>query len=212
MKDVALSFPDYSDTAEKLELFVDASGVGVGACLMQKQNGTYKTIAYSSMTFDATQRRYSTIERELSAIRWGIRAFRAFLFAVPFVLYTDHKPLLFMHNMAKENSRVMRTMNELAEYDFEIRYRPGKDNQAADTMSRIVNTDDQELGEITNYDLPDGLKFISQVEGGGDSLFEALFLCLKDSKELLRCSIPDSPLSLRVELVDYLPTMQRNLM
>jgi hypothetical protein len=61
LKDVALSFPDYSDTAEKLELFVDASGVGVGACLMQQQNGTYKTIAYSSMTFDATQRRYSTI-------------------------------------------------------------------------------------------------------------------------------------------------------
>lgn len=41
LKDVALSFPDYSDGAQKLELFVDASSLGAGACLMQRQNNNY---------------------------------------------------------------------------------------------------------------------------------------------------------------------------
>ena len=47
MEDVSLSFPDYSSGAERLELFVDASGIGAGGCLVQKQGGTYRTIAYS---------------------------------------------------------------------------------------------------------------------------------------------------------------------
>lgn len=54
--EVILSFPDYSNSADKLELYVDASGIGVGGCLVQKQLGQYKTIAYSSMTFSDRQR------------------------------------------------------------------------------------------------------------------------------------------------------------
>jgi hypothetical protein len=80
-EEVLLSFPDYSGESRELELFVDASGVGAGACLRQKQQNQYKTIAYSSTTFSDTQRRYSTIERELVALRWGIKTFRAFLAA-----------------------------------------------------------------------------------------------------------------------------------
>lgn len=40
--------------------------------------------------------------------------------------------------MARENSRLMRTINELAEFDFIIKYRPGSENNAADAMSRTV--------------------------------------------------------------------------
>jgi hypothetical protein len=132
VEEVILAYPDYSENADKLELYVDASGTGAGGCLMQKQNGIYKPIGFSSMTFSDAQRRYSTTERELVAIRWGVKTFRSFLFGVPFILFTDHKPLLYLHNMSKENSRMMRTLSELAEYDFLIRYRPGSDNLGAD--------------------------------------------------------------------------------
>lgn len=203
LKDVALSFPDYSDSAERLELYVDASSVGAGACLMQKQKGEYRTIAYSSRTFTDTQRRYSTIERELTAIRWGIQTFRSFLFAVPFILFTDHKPLIFLHNMARENSRIMRTLNELAEFDFIIRYRPGRDNEAADTMSRIVGPMPEDQQGLEANELPSGLKHIGKVDGGGNSLFESLRLCLEDADEL-DVVIPDSALDLRVMLIDFL--------
>lgn len=62
VEDCTLSFPDYSDNAEKLELYVDASGIGVGACLVQKQERQYRTIGYSSMTFSVAQTKYSTTE------------------------------------------------------------------------------------------------------------------------------------------------------
>jgi hypothetical protein len=89
-EEVILSFPDYSEGAEKLELFVDASGSGAGGCLFQKQNDSHKPIGFASMAYNDAQRRYSTIERELVAIHWGVKAFRSFIFGVPFVLYTDH--------------------------------------------------------------------------------------------------------------------------
>jgi hypothetical protein len=203
LNDVALSFPDYSESAERLELYVDASSVGAGACLMQRQKGEYRTIAYSSRTFTATQRRYSTIERELTAIRWGVQTFRAFLFAVPFILFTDHKPLIFLNNLARENSRIMRTLNELAEFDFVIRYRPGRDNEAADTMSRIVCPIEESESVRESSELPPGLTSLGKVEGGGNSLFESLLICLEEV-EGLSVDIPDTAFDLRLMLIDFL--------
>ena len=70
-EDVTLSYPDYSEGAAPLQLYVDASGVGAGACLCQEQGEDVKIIAYSSTTFGQSETNYSTIERELSALRWG---------------------------------------------------------------------------------------------------------------------------------------------
>ena len=184
-REVTLAYPDYSKEAGMLELFVDASGVGAGGCLVQRQGEEYRTIAYSSMTFTAAQRNYSTIERELLAIRWGIKAFRSFLFGVTFILYSDHKPLLFLHNMSTEKSRLARTLSDLAEYDFIIKHRPGGENLAADTMSRIVNVPSEEKYKewVNCNELPAGLRVLKKVEGGGNSLFESLFLCLENSTD-----------------------------
>ena len=71
VKEVTLNFPDYREDAEPIELSVDASGRGAGACLAQRQNGEYRVIEYASMTFSDTQQRYSTTERELAALRGG---------------------------------------------------------------------------------------------------------------------------------------------
>ena len=69
--DLLLSFPDYDPEADKLELHVDASGIGAGACLSQVQHGERRVIGYNSMTFSTAQRKYAVVERELAAIRWG---------------------------------------------------------------------------------------------------------------------------------------------
>ena len=48
--------------------------------------------------------------------------------------------------MSRDNSRLIRIMMELEEYDFEIRYIPGKQNNAADTLSRTLpNTDNERV-------------------------------------------------------------------
>src|SRR5678816_2850073 len=69
---VELAFPDFSEGANKLELFVDASGSGMGAGLCQKQGDERRIIAFNSHSFNACERNASTIERESLAIRWGI--------------------------------------------------------------------------------------------------------------------------------------------
>ena len=204
--EVMLSFPDYSKDAEPLELSVDASGVGAGGCLQQRQNGEYKTIAYASVTFSKAHTRYSTIERELCAIRWGLKIFRPFLFGIKFVLFTDHKPLLYLQNMSHENSRLMRTIEELAEYDFQIRYKPGQDNVVADVMSRPVVEEPTEEFETKQHGLlPEGMAVLEEVKGGGDSMFIALFILLRYfSSECKAQEIPDSPAKLRYSLVKRL--------
>ena len=60
------------------------SAFAVGAYLSQQQKGQERVIAYASMKFSRAQRGYSTIERELAAIRWAVHTFRGFIFGVQF--------------------------------------------------------------------------------------------------------------------------------
>ena len=184
-QEVRLSYPDYGLNSHKLELFVDASANGAGACLMQQQDGEANIMGHASMAFSSTQKRYSTIERELTAIRWGIKAFKPFLSGVSFVLYTDHRPLIYMHNMAPHNSRIERTLLDLSEYDFEIRYQKGVDNEAADYLSRM---DPPQRDLIVREGLPKDMRILQKIDGGGDAMFSALLegmrYCLDEEVEI----------------------------
>ena len=204
-EDLLLSYPDYSDGAEKLELYVDASGTGAGACLKQLQDGDRRVIGYSSRCFSKAQRQYSVIERELAAIRWAVKTFRPFIYGVPVILYTDHRPLTYLKTMASENARVNRTMLELEEYDIEFRYCRGTDNTAADIMSRLgtpVETTNQPPDP--SY-LPPGISAAELVKaaGGGDSLVESLLRVLRYSRPT-NGKLPESTLELRHKLVKQL--------
>ena len=202
--DLELAYPDYGVSAEKLELATDASGVGSGACLSQMQSGVHRVIAYASMSFSRAQRNYSTIERELAAIRWAVHVFKGFLYGIPFILFTDHKPLVYMSNMAQTNGRLVRTMNELAGFDFEIRYRAGKDNTIADTFSRLAGEGSEEQRWPSAGELPEGLAVIQTVAGGGDSMVESLFIVLGHHRGQYNpeLQMPESLVDLRRVLVE----------
>ena len=199
-KEITISYPDYNPSAPKMELFVDASAVGAGACLMQMQDGEVKIMGYASMTFSPTQASYSTIERELSAIRWGLGAFKPFLLGISFVLYTDHRPLIYMQNMAPHNSRIERTLLDLSEYDFEIKYRKGSDNEAADYLSRVAHKQNEKLQP---EGLPKDMKVLQKIDGGGDAMFAALLEGMKftlDDED----SLPGNHLQLRAQVIGEL--------
>ena len=204
-EDVMLAYPNYNPDQEPLELFVDASGTGGGACLCQKQDGLMKVIAYASMSFNKAQLHYSTIERELCALRWGVKTFRPFLIGMEFIVHTDHQPLIYLSNMKLVDTRLARTLEDLSDYNFEIRYTPGKDNAAADCLSRLYAqpcvTVEAENCLVPGRLSPD-LYVAKEVSGGGDSLFESLHI-LSERSSLGRPSVP-SPLELRLLLVDDL--------
>ena len=173
--DVTLAFPDYSQDSSPLSLWVDASATGAGACLTQKQDGENRFIAFASMTFSNAQRNYSATGRELAALRWGVKTFHSFVCAIHFKIFTDHQALLYLHNMRLVNHRLARTVEELADYDFEIIYIPGKSNFAADFLSRLHVHGPPAAMEAPEGDrLPDGLQLWHRPEGGGDTLVECL--------------------------------------
>ena len=205
-EEVMLAYPDYSKGASKMELFVDASGSGCGSALLQKQHGETRIIAYGSRTFSDTERRYSATDREMAAIRWGVNHFRCFLSGVAFILVTDHRPLVFLESMAtSSNSRLMRTVEELADMDFEIQYRPGKDNTAADFLSRVNGSQQTVQEEMADYKyLPPGVIKVCDVQGGGDSMLESLIIVLREGKQYYDYGgdVPDDPKELRELLVD----------
>ena len=123
----------------RLAISVDASDVGVGAVLEQLVVGQWQPLAFFSRALDSTQRRYSTFDRELLAIKLAIRHFRYFIEGEMFTVFTDHKPLIGA--MARQNPswspRQHRHFAEIAEYTSDLRHVSGKDNVVADALSRV---------------------------------------------------------------------------
>ena len=200
-KEIELAYPDYSEEASKIELWVDASNYGAGSYLAQMQDGSHRVIGFASMAFDVSKMNYSTLERELCALRWGVKTFKPFLYGVPFILYTDHQPLVHLHNMRLVCSRLARTLEELADYTFEIRYVAGHLNSAADALSRINISPDTDCYNVGDSSLPDGLVIDgSCIPGGGDSMVLSLLRCL--SRLTLQRMLPSTGRALRELLVD----------
>ena len=132
-----ISFPDFD-----LPFFItcDASGHGLGAVLYQNQNGKDRVISYASRTLTDAEKNYHfhSGKLEFLALKWAItERFSDYLqFGQPFEVFTDNNPLTYILTSAKVNAVGARWINELADYNFVIKYRPGKENVDADGLSR----------------------------------------------------------------------------
>ena len=141
-------------------LTTDASNKGVGGMLAQIMDGNPKPLGYFSKTLSRSERKWSTIERELYGIKIGIKKYRKFLLDKPFEVYTDHKPLLILNKYKEiQNERLNRWGMELSTYQFVVKYIKGSENIVADTLSRLVRVRDVEgrrgdvLQECESYQL-----------------------------------------------------------
>ena len=120
-------------------LHTDASDHAMGAILMQDdENGEPHPIAYASKTFNDAQKNYDTTEREALAIIWALQHFNTYCEGHKYTLLTDHAALSYIRNNTNTSKRIHRWQVLLQGYDLQIRYQPGKDNHAADLLSRDV--------------------------------------------------------------------------
>ena len=130
-----LKFPCINKT---FVLRTDASGVGIGAMLLQYHDEVPHPISFVSRKLLPRETNYSTIERELLAVVHGIQKFNYYLFGRPFILETDHQPLVYLRKFKGSNARLMRWALALQAYEFRCVYIPGKDNFGPDFLSRNV--------------------------------------------------------------------------
>lgn len=118
----------------------DASDGAIAATL--SQNG--RPVAFFSRTLSKSERNHSAVEKEAYAIVEALKKWRHFLIGRHFTLITDQKSVSFMfdakHSSKIKNEKILRWRLELTCYSFNIIYRPGSQNAAADTFSRICNS------------------------------------------------------------------------
>ena len=140
LKECLLSPPIliYPDHTKRFKITTDASNIGLGAILSQEDDeGVDRVVAYASRKLKPAEVNYSTTEQELLAIVYAVEKFRPYIYGQTFDLVTDHKPLIHLNTSSSKSARLTRWKLGLAEYSFDIRYKPGKDNINADVLSRI---------------------------------------------------------------------------
>ena len=123
----------------------DASAYQLGAALLQQQDdenpNDYVPVGYFSKTLSDTERNYSTTERECFAVVWSLLTLRPYLDGTRFYVRTDHDALKWLMTLNDPSGRLTRWRLRLAEFDFEIIYRPGRKHQVPDALSRLTKND-----------------------------------------------------------------------
>ena len=129
----------YFDESLETTIYTDASPVGLGAILTQKDpaRDNIRVVAYGSRSLTPVEQRYSQTEREALAISWSCKHFHLYVYGQPVTIVTDHKPLVSIFNKPNSNPpvRIERWSLNLQQYAVTVVYQPGSSNPA-DYLSR----------------------------------------------------------------------------
>ena len=136
LRDAALKSIDFN---QEFVVETDASDYCIAATLNQQG----RPVAFFSHTLSGSETKHHAVEKEAAAIVESIREWRHFLIGRKFKLVTDQKSISYMFDNKRKskikNMKIARWRLDLSQYKFTISYRPGPENVAADTFSRIAS-------------------------------------------------------------------------
>ena len=114
----------------------DVSHNSVSAVLSQDN----RPVAFYSRSLRGSELNYASVEKEALAIVDAVEKWRHFLIWRHFVLKTDEKSVQFMFDVQNrgkiKNEKILSWRINLASFSFDIQYHKGKENVAADTLTR----------------------------------------------------------------------------
>ena len=125
----------FLDDHASIGLQTDASDYGVGGYLFQTVDGKENPVAFVSKSLSKTQLRWATIQKEAYAIYYTCTYLKSLLRDREFTIYTDHNNLLFISQ--NSDPMIIRWLMALSEFSFKVKFIAGKDNEIADSMSRL---------------------------------------------------------------------------
>lgn len=127
----------FANFEEPFILHTDASTSGLGAALYQKHDGKLKPVAYASRGLSKSETNYPAHKLEFLALKWAVTAkFSDYLYGNKFLVVTDNNPLTYVLTTAKLDATSHRWLAALSNFQFDLKYQPGRNNQAADALSR----------------------------------------------------------------------------
>lgn len=158
--------PDFN---KQFYIAADASDVGIGGVIYQKEEGIETVVAYCSRTLNPAERNYSVTERECLAVLHSLETFRPYIEGTKVIVYSDHASLVWLKNLKKPSGRLSRWITRLAGFSYQIIHRKGSEMAVPDALSRApYNTegsDEEDKVQANCFDLiTNNAKDFSQVQ------------------------------------------------
>lgn len=117
-------------------LETDASDAAIGGVLVQEG----RPVAFFSRSLNKSEKNFHIVEKEAYAVIESVRKWKHLLSGRHFLLLTDQRALSFMFDSKVagkvKNDKILRWRIELSPLSYDVRYRPGVENKAADALSR----------------------------------------------------------------------------
>lgn len=133
-----LKIPDFD---RPFVVTTDASAVAVAGILSQEYEDGLHPVCFESHKLNQAESNYPAHELEAYAIIYCFKQWRCYLEGSSTIVQTDHAALRFLKTQKNLSRRLTRWVEYLQQFEFEIRYKPGKENLAADALSRLCILD-----------------------------------------------------------------------
>lgn len=127
-----LLMPDF-DKPFEVECDACETSQAVGAVLLQEGHA----VAFMSKKLSGPEENYSATDMEMLGVIYALREWRCYLEHQKFTIITDHQPNTYLDRATNPHTlkRRARWLYESSAYDYEWKYKPGKQN-IADPLSR----------------------------------------------------------------------------
>ena len=121
---------------------MDASKYAYAFVLTQHSDGTDHPITYVSSLFRGSQLNWATLTKEAYAIYMSVKKLSFYIDTVKITVKSDHLPLKKFLEKNTMNSKVNNWAVELEAQNITFEYIPGIWNTLADTLSRLIEMDE----------------------------------------------------------------------
>jgi hypothetical protein len=94
-------------------------------------------VAYLSKALSKQHQQLSIYEKEFLTLIMAVEKWRSYLQKGEFIIQTDHKSLAYLGDQHLQSDMQKKAMTRLMGLQFKILCKPGKQNLAADALSRV---------------------------------------------------------------------------